>query len=309
MRTADMEPRGGNLSTTGREIGKASIGMIMKDKRIPKGLEELTFSRAVSEIALEDKVGNSFMSNMCNLLQDIELDLWPEEESENSKYEVTDWQESRAIGAVLIKETEDRGKQAGPSLREDGSRDRPNFLGIIKKEECSDCEGSDFGRSEQATPRQGSRARRREGIPLRELHRPPTRRRHLDPQRLLDKLHRDGAARVDDYRAGCDQEGEKGGGRESVGGQAEIVAGAIGQKRFEACAMSGENFEAADNAATGIQGAPVNLGCDFDRERIPLSAAGFERGCRSVDPSLCTRSCIDSARAYFCSCLTLNEYR
>ena len=60
---------------------------------------------------------------------------------------MTDWQESRAIGAVLIKETEDRSEQAGPSLRKDGPRDRPKCLGIMKREKRSDCKGNDFGQS------------------------------------------------------------------------------------------------------------------------------------------------------------------
>ena len=55
MRSADMELRGGNLTTTGREVSQASIGTIIKSKRkIPEGLEELSIGRAVSEIVSED---------------------------------------------------------------------------------------------------------------------------------------------------------------------------------------------------------------------------------------------------------------
>ena len=71
MRTADMEPRGGNLTTTGREVGKAGTSAIARSKNIPEGLEELSISRAVSEIASEDRVGKSVISNVCNLLQDL----------------------------------------------------------------------------------------------------------------------------------------------------------------------------------------------------------------------------------------------
>ena len=66
MRTADMEPRGENLITTGREVSRASISTIVRSKRIPEGLEELSISRAVSEIASEDKVEKSVVSNVCN---------------------------------------------------------------------------------------------------------------------------------------------------------------------------------------------------------------------------------------------------
>ena len=63
MRTADMEPRGGSLTTTGREVGKASIGMSAQIKNSPEGLEELSISRAVSEIASEGRIEKLIIRN------------------------------------------------------------------------------------------------------------------------------------------------------------------------------------------------------------------------------------------------------
>ena len=56
MRTSDMEPRGGSLTTTGREVGKASIGMSAQIRKYPEGLEELSISWAVSEIDSEGRI-------------------------------------------------------------------------------------------------------------------------------------------------------------------------------------------------------------------------------------------------------------
>ena len=101
MRTADMAPRGGSMTTTGREVSKTSIGMIVKSERkIPEGLEELSINRAVSEIASEGQVGRSVVSNACNLLQDLELELWPNKDSEELKYEVIDCERPPMIGTV-----------------------------------------------------------------------------------------------------------------------------------------------------------------------------------------------------------------
>ena len=65
------------------------------------------------------------------MLQDLELDLWPEKESEDLKCAGTDWQESPKIGAVLVRRVEDGSEQAGLSSRKNGSGDRPKFLGIV----------------------------------------------------------------------------------------------------------------------------------------------------------------------------------
>ena len=127
-----MEPRGGSLTTTGREVGKASIGMSAQIRTIPEGFEELSISRAVSEIASEVRIEKLIIRNVCNLMQRVELDLWPEKE-EGAKYEVIDWQESPTISAALAKGTEDWCEQAGSSLRKDSSGDRPKFVGIINR--------------------------------------------------------------------------------------------------------------------------------------------------------------------------------
>ena len=74
----------------------------------------------------------------------MDLDLWPKKEDGTSKYEVMDWQDSPTIGAVLVQGTEDRGEQAGLSLRKDTYGDSLTIGAVLVN-------GTEDG-SEQAGP-------------------------------------------------------------------------------------------------------------------------------------------------------------
>ena len=125
---------------------------------------------------------------MCNLLQYLELEVWPNEDSEELKYEVIECERSPMIGTVSAEESKGESVQAGPSSQENSLGDRLKFQGIYHRDERHDCKDRDFGQYEKVTLRQRSKAHQR-GIPLRRLRRRPNRRRPLGHLCLLERHH------------------------------------------------------------------------------------------------------------------------
>ena len=121
----------------------------------------MSISRAVSEIVSEDKVGRLVVNSMCNLLQDLLLELWPKKDSEELKYEVIDCERSPMIGTVSAEESKGESEQAGPSSQENSLGDRLKFQGIYHRDERHDCKDRTFGQYEKVTLRQRSKAQQK----------------------------------------------------------------------------------------------------------------------------------------------------
>ena len=73
MRASDMEPRGGLLTTTGRELDIRRVSRITQAKAFPSEMADIATGWAVGEIVMEGCVENAVVRNICNLMQDLEI--------------------------------------------------------------------------------------------------------------------------------------------------------------------------------------------------------------------------------------------
>ena len=85
MRASDVEPRGGSLITTGRELDIRGVSRVTQAKEFLSEMADIATGWAVWEIAMEGCVENVVVRNICNLMQDVEMDPWSEVRSEESK--------------------------------------------------------------------------------------------------------------------------------------------------------------------------------------------------------------------------------
>ena len=139
-----MEPRGGSLNTTGRAFDTHSISRTTQAKEFLSEMADIATGWAFGEIAMEGCVENAVLRNICNILQDLEMDPWSEVGIKESKYELIGWSGMLpTVGAVIITKG---SEQAGPSLQVGGMvkesiTDKAKFRGSHRDRTDSDQEG------------------------------------------------------------------------------------------------------------------------------------------------------------------------